>query len=75
MQQKLPLYYVNWEKDGQTIVARAMVFIQNIASIRVMEKAGLKFEKIYYDPHSSSPDVLIQKIINIMKILMIYGVF
>ena len=30
-------------KMGKTIVARAM--IENLASIRVMEKAGLKFEK------------------------------
>ena len=42
MQQKLPLYYVNRIKMGKTIVARAM--IENLASIRVMEKA-LKFEK------------------------------
>ena len=36
---------------GRTIVARAMM--ENIASIRVMEKAGLKFEKEFwgdYDP-------------------------
>ena len=36
---------------GKTIVARTM--IENLASIRVMEKAGLKFEKKFwgdYDP-------------------------
>jgi RimJ/RimL family protein N-acetyltransferase len=47
------------KKMGKTIVARAM--IENLASIRVMEKAGLKFEKEFwgdYDPHSGSPDVL-----------------
>ena len=46
-------------KMGKTIVARAM--IENIASIRVMEKAGLKFEKKFwgdYAPLSGSPDVL-----------------
>ena len=49
-------------KMGKTIVARAM--IENIASIRVMEKAGLKFEKKFwgdYDPHSGSPDVLYRR--------------
>ena len=47
---------------GKTIVARAMV--ENLASIRVMEKAGLKFEKKFwgdYDPHSGSPDVLYKR--------------
>ena len=46
-------------KMGKTIVARAMV--ENLASIRVMKKAGMKFEKEFwgdYDPHSCSPDVL-----------------
>ena len=40
------------------IVARAM--IDNIASIRVMEKAGLKFSEEFwgdYEPHSDRPDV------------------
>ena len=49
-------------KMGKTIVARAM--IENLASIRVMEKAGLKFAKEFwgdYDPHSGSPDVLYKK--------------
>ena len=49
-------------KMGKTIVARAM--IENIASIRVMEKAGLKFEKKFwgdYDPHSGSPDALYRR--------------
>ena len=49
-------------KMGKTIVARAM--IENLASIRVMEKAGLKFEKEFwgdYDPHSGSPDVLYKR--------------
>ena len=49
-------------KMGKPIVARAM--IENIASIRVMEKAGLKFEKEFwgdYDPHSGSPDVLYKR--------------
>ena len=49
-------------KMGKTIVARAM--IENIASIRVMEKAGLKFEKKFwgdYAPHSGSPDVLYKR--------------
>ena len=49
-------------KMGKTIVARAM--IKNIASIRVMEKAGLKFEKEFwvdYDPHSGSSDVLYKR--------------
>ena len=43
-------------KMGKTIVARAM--IENLASIRVMEKAGLEFEKEFwgdYAPHSGSP--------------------
>ena len=43
---------------GKLIVARAM--IENKASIRVMEKAGLKFaEKFWgeYEPHSDKPDV------------------
>ena len=47
---------------GKTIVARAM--IENLASIRVMEKAGLEFEKEFwgdYEPHSGNPDVLYQK--------------
>ena len=35
-------------KMGKTIVARAM--IENLASIRVMEKAGLKFEKEFLVP-------------------------
>ena len=46
-------------KMGKTIVARAM--IENLASIRVMEKAGLKFEKKFWYPHSSSPDVLYKR--------------
>ena len=46
-------------KMGKTIVARAMV--ENLASIRVMEKAGLKFEKKFWYPHSSSPDVLYKR--------------
>lgn len=40
-------------------VARAM--IDNIASIRVMEKSGLKFKKEFwgdYEPHSGTSDVL-----------------
>ena len=47
---------------GKTIVARAM--IENLASIRVMEKAGLEFEKEFwgdYEPHSGSPDVLYKR--------------
>jgi RimJ/RimL family protein N-acetyltransferase len=47
---------------GKTIVARAM--IENLASIRVMEKAGLEFEKEFwgdYEPHSGNPDVLYQR--------------
>jgi len=49
-------------EKGKTIVARAM--IENFASIRVMEKAGLKFEKEFwgdYEPHSDNPDVLYQR--------------
>ena len=49
-------------KMGKKIVARAM--IENLASIRVMEKAGLKFEKEFwgdYDPHSGSLDVLYKR--------------
>ena len=46
-------------KMGKTIVARAM--IENLASIRVMEKAGLKFEKKFWYPHSSSHDVLYKR--------------
>ena len=49
-------------KMGKTIVARAM--IENLASIRVMEKAGLEFEKEFwgdYEPHSGSPDVLYKR--------------
>jgi len=41
------------------IVARAMK--ENVASVRIMEKSGLKFVKEFwgnYEPHSSSPDVL-----------------
>ena len=44
------------------VVARAM--IDNIASIKVMEKSGLKFEKQFwgeYNPHSGTPDVLYKK--------------
>ena len=44
---------------GKTIVARAM--IENLASIRVMEKAGLKFEKKFWYPDFSSPDVLYKR--------------
>ena len=47
---------------GKTIVAIAMV--DNTASIRVMEKAGLEFEKEFwgdYEPHSGSPDVLYKR--------------
>ena len=43
---------------GKLIVARAM--IDNKASIRVMEKAGLKFAENFwgeYEPHSDKPDV------------------
>jgi len=42
-----------------TIVARAMS--ENKASIRIMEKAGLKFVEEFwgdYEPHSGNPDVL-----------------
>ena len=49
-------------KMGKTIVARTM--IENLASIRVMEKAGLEFEKEFwgdYEPHSGSPDVLYKR--------------
>ena len=46
-------------KMGKTIVARAM--IENLASIRVMEKAGLKFEKKFWYPNSISPDVLYKR--------------
>ena len=47
-------------KMGKTIVARTMT--ENLASIRVMEKAGLKFvEEFWYDPHSDSPDVLYKR--------------
>ena len=49
-------------KMGKTIVARAM--IENIALIRVMEKAGLKFAKEFwvdYNPHSGCPDVLYKR--------------
>ena len=34
--------------------------IENLASIRVMQKAGLKFAEEFwgdYEPHSGSPDV------------------
>tara|TARA_B100000131_G_C18074777_1_gene595923 strand:- start:682 stop:1113 length:432 start_codon:yes stop_codon:yes gene_type:complete len=44
---------------GKKIVARSM--IENIASIRVMEKAGLKLKNEFwgdYQPHSGHPDVL-----------------
>ena len=47
---------------GKTIVAIAMV--DNTASIRVMEKAGLEFEKEFwgdYEPHSGNPDVLYKR--------------
>ena len=47
---------------GKSIVARAM--IDNHASIRVMKKAGLKFENEFwgdYEPHSGSPDVLYKR--------------
>ena len=46
-------------KMGKKIVARAM--IENLASIRVMEKVGLKFEKKFLYPGSSSPDVLYKR--------------
>ena len=52
----------NGIKMGKTIVARAM--IENLASIRVMEKAGLEFEKEFwgdYEPQSGSPDVLYKR--------------
>ena len=47
---------------GKAIIARAM--IDNKASIRVMEKAGLFFEKEFrgdYEPHSDTSDVLYMK--------------
>ena len=50
---------------GKIIVARAM--IENLASIRVMEKAGLEFEKEFwgdYEPHSGNPDVLYKRQLN-----------
>jgi len=50
---------------GKVIVARAM--IDNKASIRVMEKAGLLFEKEFwgdYRPHSGKPDVLYKRQLN-----------
>ena len=50
-------------KMGKPIVARAM--IENLASIRVMEKAGLEFEKEFwgdYEPHSGTPDVLYKRL-------------
>ena len=43
---------------NKKIVARAM--IENLASIRVMQKVGLKFAEEFwgdYKPHSGSPDV------------------
>ena len=46
-------------KIGKIIVARVM--IENLALIRVMEKAGMKFVKEfwgYYEPHSGSPFVI-----------------
>ena len=47
-------------KMGKIIVARAMT--ENLASIRfLMEKAGLKFEKKFWYPHSGSPDVLYKR--------------
>ena len=50
------------EDKGKTIVARAMV--ENKASVRVMEKAGLTFVKEFwgdYEPHSGSHDVLYER--------------
>ncbi len=47
---------------GKTIVARAM--LENKASVRVMEKAGLTFVKEFwgdYEPHSGSHDVLYER--------------
>ena len=47
---------------GKTIVARAMV--ENKASVRVMEKAGLTFVKEFWEdcePHSGSHDVLYKR--------------
>ena len=44
---------------GKIVVARAM--IENIASIKVMKKAGLKFGNLFwgdYEPYSGNPDVL-----------------
>jgi len=44
---------------NKDVVARTM--IENKASIRVMEKASLKFVKEFlgdYNPHSGNPDVL-----------------
>ena len=47
---------------GKTIVAISMV--ENTASIRVMEKAGLEFDKELwgdYEPHSGNPAVLYKR--------------
>ena len=50
------------KKMKRSVVAHTM--IENQASIRVMEKAGLSFVKEFwgnYDPHSVKPDVLYKK--------------
>ena len=51
------------QKMKRSVVAHTM--IENHASIRVMEKAGLRFVKEFwgnYEPHSNKPDVLYEKI-------------
>ena len=51
------------KKMKRSVVAHTM--IENQASIRVMEKAGLSFVKEFwgnYEPHSNKPDVLYKKI-------------
>ena len=52
---------------GKIVVARAMK--ENLASIKVMEKVGLKFYKEFwgnYEPHSGTPDVLFKKEPNLL---------
>ena len=51
--------------ETEDVVARTM--IENKASIRVMEKAGLKFVEEFwgdYNPHSGNPDVLYKNPLN-----------
>ena len=63
---EMAMYLVEKAKSmHKDVVARTM--IENKASIRVMEKAGLKFVEEFwgdYNPHSGNPDVLYKNPLN-----------